>query len=74
MKDNKAPSISSLLDVVSEHLVDIKKTGMSRSAALEQNKCAGCGGDATEFRNETSRKEYPLTAWCQACQDDFFGK
>jgi len=71
MEDNKAKSISDLLDVVSGDIA--QKTGMSRSEALAQDKCARCGGDAKEFRNEASRKEYPLTAWCQGCQDDFFG-
>ena len=73
MKDETHPTISSLLDVLSKQLVGLTKTGMSRSEALAQNKCSGCGGDAMEFRDETSKKEFSLTAWCQVCQDNYFG-
>lgn len=69
MEDQKAPAIVELLDEVHT------KMGfgtMPRSKALEENKCQGCGKDALEFKNEVSRKEYLLTAWCQACQDAFW--
>jgi hypothetical protein len=64
MEDQKAPAIIEMLDV---HL-----GSMTRSKALKENKCQGCGKDALEFKNEVSRKEYLLTAWCQACQDAFW--
>ena len=52
--------------------------GFSRRAVIECNKCApfpaGCGGDATEFRDEKSRKEYSISGLCQKCQDSVFGE
>lgn len=63
----KAPEIRDFLDSIS-----------GRSFAINADVCVGppigCGGDATEFRNEISRKEYTLSGWCQNCQDNFFGK
>lgn len=46
---------------------------MTRSAAMRNNKCVMCGGDATEFRNEVSKKEYQISKMCQSCQDSVFG-
>jgi hypothetical protein len=71
--DEKHPTLTNLLNMVSSTIAESRGQGMSRTAALAQNKCASCGGDATTFRNDASRREYPLTAWCQKCQDNFFG-
>jgi len=49
------------------------KGGMPRSQALAQQRCAQCSGPAIKFRDDISRKEFTLTAWCQPCQDKFFG-
>tara|TARA_Y100001938_G_C8075102_1_gene425542 strand:- start:1841 stop:2068 length:228 start_codon:yes stop_codon:yes gene_type:complete len=46
---------------------------MSRSVAMSNSKCVMCGGDATEFRNEVSKKEYQISKMCQSCQDSVFG-
>ncbi len=70
--DIKAKPIANILDKVALHLADKRGAGMSRSMALATGKCAGCGEDAGPFRDAVSRKEYSLTAWCQACQDDFW--
>ena len=70
--DDKANPIANILDEVALHLADKRGAGMSRTMALATGKCAGCGEDAGSFRNAISRKEYSLTAWCQACQDDFW--
>lgn len=52
--------------------------GFDRRATIESDKCAphpmGCGGDATEFRDEKSRKEYSISGLCQKCQDSVFGE
>lgn len=71
--DEKHPALINLLNMVSGTIAESRGQGMSRTAALAQNKCASCSGDATTFRDDTSRREYPLTAWCQRCQDNFFG-
>ena len=46
---------------------------LTREEAFNTGKCVQCGGDATEFRDDLSAKEYTLTVWCQKCQDNFFG-
>ena len=44
-----------------------------RTTAITTNKCVICGGDATEFRNPLSLKEYKISGMCQKCQDETFG-
>jgi len=34
----------------------------------------GCGGPATGFRDESSRREYRISGLCQKCQDELFGE
>ena len=58
---------------------DIKRMfGHDRRACIEANVCVpapvGCGGPATEFNDELSRKEYSISGLCQNCQDSVFGK
>ena len=40
--------------------------------ALERQVCVFCGGDATEFKDELSEREYYISALCQKCQNDVF--
>jgi hypothetical protein len=51
--------------------------GFNRRDTIEANKCApkplGCGGNATEFKDAISAKEYSISGLCQKCQDSFFG-
>jgi hypothetical protein len=55
-------------------------SGANREETISSNKCIpppiGCGRiitPDTEFRNETSRKEYQISGLCQQCQDKVFG-
>ena len=68
----KHPVFEALLDRLSDDMAKVKGSGMKRSVAKKEQKCAKCGSDAKEFRDDKSRKEYTLTAWCQSCQDAFF--
>ena len=61
----KSPAIENLLTSF---------TGRNRVQTVSQNKCVMCGGDATEFRNEISRREYSISGMCGVCQDKIFGK
>lgn len=70
----KSDIMTELLDVISGAMAKAASKGMPRSQALKEGKCAGCGEDAKEFDNEQSRDEYQLSAWCQTCQDEFFGR
>lgn len=51
--------------------------GVNRPEAHAAAKCLtapmGCGGPATEFDDQLSRKEYGISGFCQACQDKIFG-
>lgn len=44
-----------------------------RTTAITTDRCVstpiGCGGPATEFRDDLSRKEYRISGLCQSCQD-----
>jgi hypothetical protein len=60
----KAPEISALLDSLAKEL-----TGSPRT----EGKCASCGGEAKEFRDDLSRREYKISFLCQPCQDGVFG-
>lgn len=48
-----------------------------RQEAILTGKClpppAGCGGEATEFRDPVSTREYQISGLCQKCQDEVFG-
>lgn len=52
-------------------------SGSDRRVTITGNVCVlppiGCGGPATEFRDELSKKEYRISGLCQKCQDSFFG-
>lgn len=51
--------------------------GFDRRESIEQDRCVpapiGCGGPATEFRDDISRREYGISGLCQMCQDAVFG-
>ena len=49
-----------------------KITGRSRIGSIQSNKCSFCGGDALQFNDELSRKEYTISGFCQKCQDGAF--
>ncbi len=65
---NKSEEIEEMLEKFSE------KFAMPRSNALQNNKCTMCGGDAKEFRDDISKKEYQISKMCQGCQDSVFGE
>lgn len=65
---SKTPEMESFLDQVAKNVF-----GNGRTEALANNKCVDCGGDATEFRDEISAREYRISGFCQKCQDAIFG-
>ena len=40
----------------------------------KNRECAFCSYPNFKFRDELSRKEYKISALCQHCQDEMFGK
>lgn len=63
------PSIKS--EGIEEFLTEV--TGVDRRAQIRADKCTWCKGEAREFRNNISRREYEISGFCQKCQDDTFG-
>jgi hypothetical protein len=47
--------------------------GVSRKESIYANKCLSCKEDATEFKDNVSRKEFTISGLCQPCQDSVFG-
>jgi hypothetical protein len=43
-----------------------------RSSAINEDKCARCGGPAVSFTDTLSETEYKISGFCQACQDIAF--
>lgn len=46
--------------------------GRSRELARAGRSCVCCGGPATKFRDELSRREYSISFLCQKCQDEIW--
>ena len=61
----KSPTITNLLDRLSP-------AGRKHNESIQQDICVWCGGAATEFKDELSRKEYRISGFCQSCQDEVF--
>lgn len=47
--------------------------GVDVVESIRANRCVSCQGPAIEFRDENSRKDFPITGLCQACQDGVYG-
>lgn len=66
---NKSPEIESFIT---------KTFGHDRREVISGNHCVppplGCGGPATEFKDDLSRKEYTISGLCQKCQDSIFNQ
>jgi len=45
------------------------EVAFGRTTAIKNDKCVLCGGDAKEFRDEVSEREYSISGMCQECQD-----
>ena len=49
-----------------------------RTTAITNDRCIpapiGCGGPATVFDGEISKREYAISGLCQMCQNSVFGK
>jgi hypothetical protein len=43
-----------------------------RIPLMKAHKCVICGGDAIEFKDALSVKEYGISGMCQECQDKTF--
>jgi len=69
----KARAIENIIDLIA----GVEPNTAMRPNAIYNDKCIGaplgCGGDATKFKNEISKREYRISGFCQQCQDNMFG-
>lgn len=61
---DKHPAIERLISNLAGH---------SRAASVRLDTCNLCGKEATNFRDDRSRREFSISGMCQACQDKVFG-
>ena len=54
---------------LSEFLEDV----FGRTTAIMYDLCVSCARDASNFRDDLSRREYTMSGLCQLCQDEVFG-
>ena len=47
---------------------------MNREECIKNNKCTWCGGEAKNFKDDMSEKEYTISGYCQKCQNKTFGE
>ena len=63
-------------DMKSPEKEEFLEQAFGRTSALQSSICVrppiGCGGPATEFKDDLSREEYAISGLCQACQDSVF--
>jgi len=64
----KSPAMEQFLDEQTKTL-----TGRTRTDSIKADICAWCGGPASEFKDNLSRREYAISGLCQKCQDKMFG-
>lgn len=56
----------------SEGMENFLEKAFGRTSAIESDTCTMCKGEAKEFTDELSRKEYAISGLCQKCQDLIF--
>lgn len=67
-EDKKSKEVSDFIDGFAK-----KHFGTTRTESQKNSKCVICGGDASKFKDDLSRKEYTISGMCQKCQDKTFG-
>jgi hypothetical protein len=69
----KSKAIEGVIDL----LIGGQPGDNTRPKTIKSDRCIGaplgCGGNASAFRDEISRREYAITGFCQSCQDNMFG-
>ena len=71
MGENQMATPSKKSSII-EELITEMNGGKNRRAYIMADKCIKCGGDATIFYDEVSKKEFAISGWCQHCQDEMF--
>lgn len=63
----RSPEMQKLVDHMSKDWF-----GRTGSEVEKNQTCLTCGGPATHFKDNLSRKEYSISHMCQDCQDGVF--
>lgn len=67
MDDGKSPGMKKALNGFTQAVF-----GRTRSESIKTAICVTCGGDAENFKDAISIKEYTISGLCQKCQDSVF--
>jgi len=62
-------------DKMKQVTADLAKEAFGRTPAeaAAEGVCISCGKTPGIFKDEVSVREWRISRFCQACQDDFFG-
>jgi hypothetical protein len=63
----KTTNMSKMLDDLSKMVY-----GRSASESIKADVCLACGGEAVEFTDALSKREFSISGLCQKCQDIAF--
>ena len=64
----RAPAMNSFLD----DLASIAFGTPDREGSIKAGICIKCHGEAKEFKSDVARQEFPISGFCQTCQDIAF--
>ena len=64
----KSPEMETFIDLNAH-----KMFGHTRTGSIHNDTCVICGGNASTFEDDLSRKEYAISGMCQECQNKTFG-
>ena len=74
MKQETRELVKKLMDDKPNSVNTFVEFNMFKKEMISESKCAFCQYPNFKFRDPISIKEYEISALCQDCQDDMFGK
>lgn len=63
----KHPDMVKLIDSVTQSVF-----GRRRHDSIVEDICVSCGGEAKNFKDALSQREFTISGMCQKCQDEVF--
>ena len=76
IKENKeiGETFHKLFSTNVENVGNLKDLRASINTVISKRECSWCDKPDFKFRDTLSRNEYGISAMCQTCQDEVFGK
>ena len=76
IKENKeiGETFHKLFSTNVENVGSLKDLRLSINKTIKKYECSWCDKPNFKFRDKLSRQEYGISAMCQTCQDEVFGK